>query len=96
MLDKLTCKNLLLVRSEILGLSLNTLTSNGKYSLHNTENFRQEFQTKLSEKRKPFSGFFIAVLKCTSNSEYFEKKDESYTLSISEIIDCERGAYVNV
>ena len=36
-------------------------------------------------------------MKFTSNSEYFEKKkDQSHSLSISEIIDCETGSYWNV
>ena len=35
-------------------------------------------------------------MKCTLNSEYFEKKDQSQSLSITEIIDCETGSYWNV
>ena len=27
------------------------------------------------------------------NSEYFEKKDQSHSVSITEIIDCETGSY---
>ena len=45
---------------------------------------------QLSEKLKKFSRFFIVPLKCTSNSKYCEKRDESHSLHISEIIDCER------
>ena len=30
------------------------------------------------------------------NLEYFEKKDQSQTLSITEIINCEAGSYLNV
>ena len=52
---------------------------------------------KLSQKPKTFSNFFIAFLKSTSNSEHFEeKKSESHSLSISGIIDSERGGYLNV
>ena len=47
----------------------------------------------ISPKPKLFSGFFIASLKCTLNSEYFEKKDQSHSLSITKIIDCETGSY---
>ena len=36
---------------------------------------------------KTFSGFFIASMKSTLNSEYFLKKDQSHSLSITEIID---------
>ena len=32
-------------------------------------------------------------MKFTLNSEYFEKKDQSHSLSITEIIDCETGSY---
>ena len=32
-------------------------------------------------------------MKSTLNSEYFEKKDQSHRLSITEIIDCETGSY---
>ena len=48
---------------------------------------------QISPKPKPFSGFFIASLKCTLNFEYFEKKDQSHSLSITEIIYCETGSY---
>ena len=48
---------------------------------------------QISPKPKTFSGFFIASMKFTLNSEYFEKKDQSYSLSITKIIDCETGSY---
>ena len=48
---------------------------------------------QISTKSKTFSGFFIASLKCSLNSEYFEKQDQSHSLSITEIIDCETGSY---
>ena len=35
-------------------------------------------------------------LKSTLNMEYFEKKDQSHSLSITEIINCETGTYLNV
>ena len=47
-------------------------------------------------KNKTFCGFFIAFLKCACNLEHFEEKDEYPTLIISEIIDFERGGYLNV
>ena len=74
MLDELCWKKLLLVRLEILGQFVNTLTANAKYSLHNKRNFQQQIEMQLSQKLKTFSGFFIAFLKSTSNSEYFEKR----------------------
>ena len=47
----------------------------------------------ISQKPKTFSGFFIASMKFTLNSEYFEKKDQSHSLSITEIIDFETDSY---
>ena len=47
----------------------------------------------ISPKPKTFSIFFIASMKSTLNSEYFEKKDQSHSLSITEIIDCETSSY---
>ena len=46
-------------------------------------------------KNKTFYLFFIAFLKCACNLEHFEKKDEYPSLIISEIMDCERGGYLN-
>ena len=48
---------------------------------------------QISQKPKTFSGLFIASMKSTLNSEYFEKKDQSHSLSITEIIDFETGSY---
>ena len=47
-------------------------------------------------KIKDFLWIFIAFLKCACNLENFEKKDEYPSLIISEIMDCERGGYLNV
>ena len=60
------------------------------------QNFPQQLQTTISQKQKMFSRFFIAYLECVSNLEHFEKKDESPSLVISEIIDSERIGYLNV
>ena len=49
-----------------------------------------------SLKLKTCSRFFIAFLKSTLNLEHFEKNDQSYSLSITEIINCETGSYLNV
>ena len=60
------------------------------------QNFLQQLQTLLSEKKKTFSGIFIQILKFVWNLQHFEKKDESPNLIISEIIVSERGCYWNV
>ena len=72
------------------------MTSDDRYIRCNIQNFLSQLQTPLSQKQKIFSGFFIAYLECASNLEHFEKKDEHPSLVISEIIDSERGGYLNV
>ena len=62
----------------------------------NVHNLAQQVQTPLSQKQKTFCQFFIAFPKCAWNLEHFEKKDEYPSLIISEIMDCERGGYLNV
>ena len=49
-----------------------------------------------SMKLKTCSRFSIAFLKYALNLEYFEQKDQSHSLSITEIIKCETGSYLNV
>ena len=85
-----------IVESEILKLFVNTLTTDDKNSRRNMLNFTQQLETPLSQKHKPFSGFFIAFLKCALNLEHLEKKDEDPSRDISKIIDSGRGGYLNV
>ena len=93
--DKLSWKKSALVLSKILGLFVNTLTAEYKYSRSNMQTLAQHVQTPLSLKKKTFSGFFISFLKCTTNGEHFQKNRVSSTLSISKIIDPKRGGYLN-
>ena len=71
------------------------MTVEYKYSRRDMQTFAQQVQTSLSLKQKTFSGFFIAFLKSTSNGEYFQKKEEPSSLSISEIIDSQSGGYLS-
>ena len=80
----------------MLRLFVNRLTADNKYSRCNVHNFAQQAQTPLSQKQKTFCRFFIAFLKCAWNLEHFEKKDEYPSLIISEIMNRERGGYLNV
>ena len=91
----MSLKNSALVRSKILGLFVNTFTAEYTYSGPNMQTLTQQVQTPLSLKQKTFSGFFIAFLKFTLNGEHFQKKGESSSLSISEIIDSKRGGYLS-
>ena len=84
------------VRSEILTLFFNTLTTDDKYSRRNMLNFTQQFEASLSQRQNTFSGWFLAFLKCALNLEDFEKKDEYSSLVISKVIDSGRRGYLNV
>ena len=87
---------LVLVRFELLGHFVNTLTADYKYSLQNREKLSQQVPMKTYLELKTCSRFLIAFLKDALNLEYFEQKDQSHSLSITEIIKCETGSYLNV
>ena len=72
------------------------LTADKKYSRCNEHKFAKQVQTHLYKKQKTFSGFFIAFLKGAWNLEHFGEKEEYPSLIISEMMDCERGFYLNV
>ena len=61
---KLSWKKTALLWSKILRLFAKTLTADDKNPCRNMQNFLQQLQTLLSQKRKTFSGYFIAFLKC--------------------------------
>ena len=50
---------------------------------------------RLSEKVKIFSRVFIAFSQFALNFEYFEKKKELHSPSISDAIDSQRRVYFN-
>ena len=87
---------LVVVRSEVLGQFVNTMTAVYNYFLWNLENLLQKVQTLIYQQVKSFSGFFIASLKSTLNLENFEKKDQSHSLSITEINNCRTSSYLSV
>ena len=93
---KLSREKTALLISKILRLFANLLTADDKNPCRDMQNFQQQLQTLLSQKRKTLSGFFIAFLKCAWNLEHFLKKDECPSLIISEIIVSEWGCYWNV
>ena len=80
----------------MLRLFVNTLTGDDKYSSSNIQNLPQQFETPLFLKQNTFCQFSFAFLKCEWNLEHFQKKDEYPSLIISEILDSERSAYLNV
>ena len=78
-----------------MGLFVNTLTAEYTYTGRNMQTLTQQVQMPLFLKQKTFCGFFIAFMKFTSNGKHFQKKGESSSLSISEIIDSKRGGYLS-
>ena len=87
---RLTCKTTLLVICKISKLFPNTLSADRKYSLLNWDNLTQHIQMILYEKQKPFSEFFCRFFKSSLNFEHFQKKDESNSSDISDIMDSEK------
>ena len=67
------------VLGEILGVFLNILTSNGKYTVQDVEKVQLSIEIRLSEKRKTFSQFFVLFVESTSNFKHFEKKHDGHS-----------------
>ena len=63
--NKLSCLWCLLVRSEMLGLLFNTLTTAHVHSCHNWEKVRPQLQTAISPKPSIFSENFMEFAKST-------------------------------
>ena len=66
----------MLVRCKILGLFVNTLTDDDKYSLLYRDNLTQQIQILLSQEPKSFPKLFSEILNPTLNFEHFQKKDD--------------------
>ena len=59
-------------------------------------NLEKQLEAALSKKQTTFSRYFIAFLKCALSLEHLGKKDEYPSLTISKIIDTERGGSLNI
>ena len=81
----------MLVLSKILGLFVNTLTDDEKYSLLYRHNLTQQIQILLSQKPKTFSKLSSEILKPTLNFERFEKKVDPHSRCSSQITVSEKG-----
>ena len=64
---------------KILGLFVNTLTADNKYSFLNRDNLTQPTQMQLSQKQKTFSQFFTAVLEFKLDFEHFQNNDDPHS-----------------
>ena len=83
-------ENAFLVKSEVLGLLVNTLLANNDYCCHNIENLPLPIQMQLSKKPKTFCFNFITSLKSRLNPEHFYKRHEPHRWNISKMIDSEK------
>ena len=81
----------MLVLCQILGLFVNTLTDDGKYSLLYRDNLTQQIQILLSQKAKTFSKLFSEILKPTLNFEHIQKKDDPHSRCSSQMTVSEKG-----
>ena len=64
----------MLVLCKILGLFVNTLTDDDKYSLLYRDNLTQQIQILLSPKPRTFSQLSSEILKPTLNFEHLKKR----------------------
>ena len=85
-----------LVTSEIFRLFVNTSTPDDKCSGRYMQIFWQQLQRPLSQKGMVVFQFFIEFLKCSSNVEHSQRKEEYPSLIIAEIIASERDVYLSV
>ena len=64
----------LLVTWNVLGLFINTLTADEKYSHISKDNWMQTIQRNLSQKQNVFYQFLSAFFEYALNFKYFRKK----------------------
>ena len=81
----------MLVLCKILGLFVNTLTDDDKYSLLYRDNLTQQIQILLFQKPKTFSKLSSKILKPPLNFEHFQKKDDPLSRCSSQITVSEKG-----
>ena len=81
--------------SHCIDCGFNTLTADCEYSRSDRENLPLTIQMQLSKKPKIFFGNFIAFLIFALYFQYLLQNYDPHSLSISEITDSERRAYLN-
>ena len=81
----------MLVLCKILGLFVNTLPDDDKYSLLYRDNLTQQIQILLSQKPKTFSKLSSKILNPTFNFEHFQKKDDPLSRCSSQITVSGKG-----
>ena len=79
------------VRCKILGLFVNPLSADNKYSLLNRGNLMQHVKMQLCQKWKSFAEFFfLHFVNLDSILNIFKKKDDPHSWCIFEITDSEK------
>ena len=63
---KLRCKRSLLAMFQVVGLFVNTLTANGKYSFLNRGIYRNQFKCNYLRNKKTFSEFFPTIMNAST------------------------------
>ena len=86
---KLCSKKSLLLTCKIMGLLVNTLATDEIYLVHHQDNLTLPIQIQFSKKKKTFSQFFAPFLKSRLNFQHFERKGDSHSICIFEILDSE-------
>ena len=86
---KLSWKKSLLVICKMLGLFVNTLTTNGKYFPLSGEKLKEPIHMELTMKQKKYSESFSGFSKSWVNFGHFRKNDHSHGFFMSSIADCE-------
>ena len=81
----------MLLLYKILGLFVNTLTDDKKYSLLYRDNLTQQIEKLLSQKPKTFSELSFEILKDRLNFAHFQKKDDPHSRCSSQITVSEKG-----
>ena len=81
---QLGLKKSLWVTFKILGLFVNPLTANDRYSLLNRGDLLRHFQMQFSQKQKTLSEFFLSFSKFRFIFKHFQKKDEPHSWCIFE------------
>ena len=86
----LSLRKSLFVICKILGLFVNTLTANDKYSLVNRDILTQPIEVYWSKKPKKLKNLFLHF---GNKDQIFESNGDPHSLCISDITDCEtRGS----
>ena len=76
----------LLVIYEVLGLFVNTLSADGKYSLCKRKDSQQPIQMQVSKKLR----ICCSISEISIKFKHFEKKDGLHNLNFAEIRSCKR------